>query len=84
MHHFIQFFGKYFSTILRLYELLDLVLTVSSVLTVEIPKNVSFTVFLLAVAVDLVGNKANGRISKRVFQESKARQNFQKTTFLTS
>ena len=26
-----------------------------------------------------VGNKAKGRISKRVFQESKARQNFRKT-----
>ena len=28
----------------------------------------------------LVVNKAKGRISKRVFQESKARQNFQKTS----
>ena len=27
----------------------------------------------------IVGNKAKGRISKRVFQESKARQNFRKT-----
>ena len=27
----------------------------------------------------MVGNKAKGRISKRVFQESKARQNFRKT-----
>ena len=27
----------------------------------------------------VVGNKAKGRISKRVFQESKARQNFRKT-----
>ena len=27
-----------------------------------------------------VGNKAKGRISKRVFQESKARQNFRKKT----
>ena len=26
-----------------------------------------------------VGNKAKGQISKRVFQESKARQNFRKT-----
>ena len=31
----------------------------------------------------IVGNKAKGRISKRVFQESKARQNFRKKTFLT-
>ena len=29
--------------------------------------------------VNIVGNKAKGRISKRVFQESKARQNFRKT-----
>ena len=29
--------------------------------------------------IHFVGNKAKGRISKRVFQESKARQNFQKT-----
>ena len=29
--------------------------------------------------VNFVGNKAKGRISKRVFQESKARQNFRKT-----
>ena len=28
---------------------------------------------------EIVGNKAKGRISKRVFQESKARQNFRKT-----
>ena len=28
---------------------------------------------------DYVGNKAKGRISKRVFQENKARQIFQKT-----
>ena len=28
---------------------------------------------------DIVGNKAKGRISKPVFQESKARQNFRKT-----
>ena len=27
----------------------------------------------------IVGNKVKGRISKRVFRESKARQNFQKT-----
>ena len=27
----------------------------------------------------VVGNKAKGRISKRVFQENKARQNFRKT-----
>ena len=27
----------------------------------------------------IVGNKANGRISKRVFQENKARQIFRKT-----
>ena len=27
----------------------------------------------------IVGNKAKGRISKRVFQDSKARQNFRKT-----
>ena len=27
----------------------------------------------------IVGNEAKGRISKRVFQESKARQNFRKT-----
>ena len=29
----------------------------------------------------IVGNKAKGRISKRVFQESKGRQNFRKTNF---
>ena len=29
--------------------------------------------------VFMVGNKAKGRISKRVFQESKSRQNFRKT-----
>ena len=29
--------------------------------------------------VEIVRNKAKGRISKRVFQESKARQNFRKT-----
>ena len=29
--------------------------------------------------VKFVGNKAKGRISKWVFQESKARQNFRKT-----
>ena len=28
---------------------------------------------------EVVGNKAKGRMSKRVFQESKARQNFRKT-----
>ena len=28
---------------------------------------------------EIVGNKAKGRISKRVFQENKARQIFQKT-----
>ena len=28
---------------------------------------------------EIVGNKAKGRISKRVFQESRARQNFRKT-----
>ena len=32
-----------------------------------------------AKKLNLVGNKAKGRISKRVFQESKARQNFRKT-----
>ena len=32
----------------------------------------------------IVGNKAKGRISKRVFQESKARQNFRKTNKITS
>ena len=37
----------------------------------------SFTV------VYIVGNKLKGRISKRVFQENKARQIFQKRTFLT-
>ena len=31
------------------------------------------------VGDELVGNKAKGRISKRVFQESRARQNFRKT-----
>ena len=31
----------------------------------------------------IVGNKAKGRISKRVFQENRARQVFQKRTFLT-
>ena len=30
----------------------------------------------------LVGNKAKGRISKRVFQENKARQIFRKTNIL--
>ena len=30
---------------------------------------------------EFVGNKAKGRISKRVFQESKARQNFRKKKF---
>ena len=34
-------------------------------------------------SIQLVRNKAKGRISKRVFQESKARQNFRKQTFLT-
>ena len=33
----------------------------------------------LKVKGSFVGNKAKGRISKRVFQESKARQNFRKT-----
>ena len=32
----------------------------------------------------IVGKKAKGRISKRVFQESKARQNFRKTNKITS
>ena len=31
------------------------------------------------IEATIVGNKAKGRISKRVFQESKARQNFRKT-----
>ena len=30
--------------------------------------------------MELVGNKAKGRISKRVFQENKARQIFRKTS----
>ena len=30
----------------------------------------------------IVGNKAKGRISKRVFEESKARENFRKTNIL--
>ena len=34
---------------------------------------------LLMFIDEIVGNKAKGRISKRVFQESKARQNFRKT-----
>ena len=32
-----------------------------------------------SINLKLVGNKAKGRISERVFQESKARQNFRKT-----
>ena len=34
---------------------------------------------ITSLLTDFVGNKAKGRISKRVFQESKARQNFRKT-----
>ena len=34
---------------------------------------------LLIIKLHFVGNKAKGRISKRMFQESKARQNFWKT-----
>ena len=33
---------------------------------------------------DIVGNKAKERISKRMFQESKARQISEKQTFLTT
>ena len=33
--------------------------------------------------IDVVGNKAKGRISKRVFQESKAPKISEKQTFLT-
>ena len=32
---------------------------------------------------EIIGNKAKGQISKRVIQENKACQDFQKTTFLT-
>ena len=32
---------------------------------------------------EIVGNKAKGRILKRVFQENKARQIFRKRAFLT-
>ena len=36
---------------------------------------------MITIFVDeFVGNKAKGRISKRVFQESKAPQNFRKTS----
>ena len=38
----------------------------------------SFVIFSNCIVLHLVGNKANGRISKRVFQENKARQIFQK------
>ena len=40
------------------------------------------TVMKLLNLGQFVGNKAKGRISKRVFQESKARQNFRKTNIL--
>ena len=32
--------------------------------------------------IEIVGNKAKGRISKRVFQENKARQIFRKTNIV--
>ena len=38
-----------------------------------------FSVWTLKIVIDAVGNKAKGRISKQVFQESKACQNFRKT-----
>ena len=38
-----------------------------------------FTIKLSTSQFQFVGNKAKGRISKRVFQENKARQNFRKT-----
>ena len=39
--------------------------------------------FGFEVILKIAGNKAKGWISKRVFQENKARQIFQKRTFLT-
>ena len=38
---------------------------------------------LVISEIKFIGNKAKGRISKRVFQESKARQNFRKTNICT-
>ena len=42
-------------------------------------KNFSINEKYRTYVLYFVGNKAKGRISKRVFQESKARQNFRKT-----
>ena len=41
--------------------------------------NIEIKVLTSLFKNSIVGNKAKGRISKRVFQESKARQNFRKT-----
>ena len=41
--------------------------------------NVVITKRILTGKLQVVGNKTKGRISKRLFQESKARQNFRKT-----
>ena len=39
---------------------------------------------MFSFQLNIVGNKAKGRISKRVFQENKAHQIFRKTKFLTT
>ena len=41
-------------------------------------------VFLACLTLHLIGNKAKERISKRVFQEKKARQIFRKTNIFYS
>ena len=42
-------------------------------------KKKSLVAFSILVLLDIVGNKAKGQISKRMFQEKKTRQIFKKT-----
>ena len=56
-------------------------MVVTTLFSIESEENVPYSempIFIGSVR-QLPGNKAKGRISKRVFQESKARQNFRKT-----
>ena len=50
-------------------------------LHLQASKNIQVSTVIIRKIIysEFVGNKAKGRISKRVFQESKARQNFRKT-----
>ena len=64
---------------LRNYDEVKAILPGKWLLSTKVVNYIKFKILLEDINIQFVGNKAKGRISKRVFQESKARQNFPKT-----